>query len=119
MKKTLQFIILLLFVAACTTQPKSKAEIITGEFLFYDNNAVLNTGSEIYGVLVNDKLHELHAQVAPIQKDSFDMVQVYIKGVISKNPNSEGWPEVITINGIDSVAPSIQFENQMIEIRTE
>ena len=82
MKKNLQLIIVLLFVAACTTQPKSKAESITGEFLFYGNNAVLNTGSEIYGVVVDDKLHKLHAQVAPIQKDSFDMVQVYIKGLI-------------------------------------
>ena len=47
------------------------------------------------------------------------MVQVYIKGLISKNPNAEGWPEVITIKDIDSVAPSTPFENQMIEIRTE
>ena len=119
MKKNLQLIILLLFVAACAPQQKSKAESITGEFLFYDNNAVLNTGSEIYGLVVDDKLHELHARVAPIQKDSFDMVQVYIKGVISKNPNAEGWPEVITIKDIDSVAPSTPLENQMIEIRTE
>ncbi|MEC7617359.1 MAG: hypothetical protein VYD39_04025 [Bacteroidota bacterium] len=119
MKKNLQLIIVLLIVAACTTQPKPKAESITGEFLFYDNNAVLNTGSEIYGVVVDDKLHKLHAQVAPIQKDSFDMVQVYIKGLISKNPNPEGWPEVITIKDIDSVAPSTPLENQMIEIRTE
>lgn len=119
MKKNLQLIIALLFMAACTTQPKSKVESITGEFLFYDNNAVLNTGSEIYGVIVDDKLRELHTQVVPIQKDSFDMVQVYIKGLISKNPNAEGWPEVITIKDIDSVAPSTPFENQMIEIRTE
>ena len=60
---------------------------------------------KIYGVVVDDKLHKLHAQVAPIQKDSFDMAQVYIKGLISKNPNAEGWPEVITIKDIDSVAP--------------
>ena len=62
MKYNLAHIALLLFVAACTTQPKLKAESITGEFLFYDNNAVLNTGSEIYGVVVDHKLHELHAQ---------------------------------------------------------
>ena len=117
MTKNLQLIIVLLIEAAWTPQPKS--ESITGEYLFYGNNAVLNTGSEIYGVVVDDKLHKLHAQVAPIQKDSFDMVQVYIKGLISKNPNAEGWPEVITIKDIDSVAPSTPFENQMIEIRTE
>ena len=119
MKKNLQLIIVLLFVAACTTQPKSKAESITGEFLFYDNAAVLNTGSEIYGVVVDDKLHELHAQALTVQKDSFDMVQVFIKGVISKNQNEEGWPQVIKVKEIDSVAPSAPLTNQMIEIRTE
>ena len=54
MKYYLPLIVLLLFVAACTTQPKSEVENVTGEFLFYDNAAVLNTGSEIYGVVVDD-----------------------------------------------------------------
>ena len=119
MKYNLPLIALLLFVAACTTQPKSEVESVTGEFLFYDNAAVLNTGSEIYGVVVDDKLHELHAQALTVQKDSFDMVQVYIKGVISENPNEEGWPQVVTVKEIDSVAPSAPLSNQMIEIRTE
>jgi hypothetical protein len=119
MKYNLPLIALLLFVAACTTQPKSEVENVTGEFLFYDNAAVLNTGSEIYGVVVDDKLHELHAQALTVQKDSFDMVQVYIKGVISKNPNEDGWPQVVTVKEIDSVAPSAPLTNQMIEIRTE
>ena len=119
MKYNLPLIAILLFVAACTTQPKSEVENLTGEFLFYDNAAVLNTGSEIYGVVVDDKLHELHAQAVTIQKDSFDMVQVYIQGFISKNPNEDGWPQVVTIKQIDSVAPSAPLTNQMIEIRTE
>ena len=119
MKYYLPFIALLLFIAACTTQPKSEVESVTGEFLFYDNAAVLNTGSEIYGVVVDDKLHELHAQALTVQKDSFDMVQVFIKGVISKNQNEEGWPQVIKVKEIDSVAPSAPLTNQMIEIRTE
>ena len=119
MKYNLVHITLLLFVAACTTQPKSEVESVTGEFLFYDNAAVLNTGSEIYGVVVDDKLHELHAQALTVQKDSFDMVQVFIKGVISKNQNEEGWPQVIKVKEIDSVAPSAPLTNQMIEIRTE
>ena len=119
MKYILPLIALLLFVAACNTQPKSEVESITGEFLFYDNAAVLNTGSEIYGVVLDDKLHELHAQALTLQKDSFDMVQVYIKGVISENPKEEGWPEVITLKEIDSVAPPVPLTNQMIEIRTE
>ncbi|MBF13444.1 MAG: hypothetical protein CMF46_03665 [Legionellales bacterium] len=119
MKYYLSLISLLLFVTSCITQPKSKVESITGEFLFYDNAAVLNTGNEIYGVIVDEKLHELHAQALNVQKDSFDMVQVFIKGVIFENPNEEGWPQVVTVKEIDSVAPSLPFSNQMIEIRTE
>ena len=119
MKYYLPLIALLLIVTACTTQPKSEVENLTGEFLFYDDAAVLNTGSEIYGVVVDDKLHELHVQALTVQKDSFDMVQVYIKGVISENSNEEGWPQVVTVKEIDSVAPSAPLTNQMIEIRTE
>ena len=119
MKYNLAHIALSMFVAACTTQPKLEIENVTGEFLFYDNAAVLNTGSEIYGVIVDHKLHELHAQALTVQKDSFDMVQVFIKGVISENPNEEGWPQVVTVKEIDSVAPSAPLTNQMIEIRTE
>jgi len=119
MKYTLQLIALLLFAAACTIQPRPQAESLSGEFLFYDNAAVLNTGNSIYGIIVDDKLHELHAQALTMQKDSFDMVQVYIKGVISENPNEEGWPEVVTVQEIDSVAPSAPLTNQMIKIRTE
>ena len=119
MKYNLPLISLLLFFAACTTQPKSEVEKLTGEFLFYNNAAVLNTGSEIYGVAIDDKLHELHAQALTVQKDSFDMVQVFIKGVISENPKEEGWPQVVTVTEIDSVAPSMPLSNQMIEIRNE
>ena len=70
---SLPLIAIFLFVAACTTHPKTqtKSEVknVSGEFLFYDNAAVLNTGSEIYGVVVDDKLHELHAQALTVQKD--------------------------------------------------
>ena len=127
MKYYLSLITLSLFIFACTTQPKSKAEKlsselvenVSGEFLFYDSAAVLNTGSKIYGLVVDDKLHKLNSQAVTLKKDSFDMVQVYIKGVISENPNSEGWPEVITVKEIDSVGPPVQLNNQIIEIRTE
>jgi len=119
MKNQLYFLLLLISVAACSTPPKEKPEIVSGEFLFYSGAAVLNTGSEIYGVVIDDMLHELHAQTVPIQKDSFDMVQVYVKGVISDNPNSDGWSKIVRVVEIDSVAPSSVIENQMIQIRTE
>ena len=118
--KTQLFVLLsLLILNACTTQTQEKSEAIAGEFLFYSGAAVLNTGSEIYGVTIDDMLHELHSQAVPIQKDSFDMVQVYVKGIIADNPNPEGWARVVRVVEIDSVAPSAPIENQMIQIHTE
>ena len=119
MKTRLFVLISVLSLAACSTQTKEKSEAIAGEFLFYSGAAVLNTGSEIYGVAIDDMLHELHSQAVSIQKDSFDMVQVYVKGVISDNPNSDGWRKIVRLVEIDSVAPSSIIENQMIQIRTE
>ena len=90
MKYNLPLIALLFFVAACNMQPKSEVETLTGEFLFYDNAAVLNTGSEIYGVVVDDKLHELHAQALTVQKDSFDIWCKFIsKGLYPKTPTKK------------------------------
>lgn len=109
---------MLLLLIGCTTNPKPQAEMLIGEFLYYENAAVLNTGSTIYGVVVDEKLHELHRMVTPIQKDSFDMVQVIVKGIITEN-TGEGWPQRVRITEIDSVAPSMSLTNQLIEIRTE
>ena len=119
MKIQLLFLSLLLSLAACSPKANVKTEAIAGEFLYYDGAAVLNTGNEIYGMVIDDMLHELHAQTVPIQKDSFDMVQVYVKGVISDNPNSDGWSKIVRLVEIDSVAPSSVIENQMIQIRTQ
>ena len=115
--RILPFTFLLLF-AACTTQPKTETSILSGEFLYYNDAAVLNTGSAIFGAVIDDKLHELHQMVAPIQKDSFDMVQVYLKGIIIEN-TGDGWPQLVRITEIDSVSQSKLQINQLIEIRSE
>ena len=61
MKTRLFVLISVLSFAACSTQTKEKTEAIAGEFLFYSGAAVLNTGSEIYGVTIDDMLHKLHS----------------------------------------------------------
>ena len=86
MKYNLTLIAIFMFVAACTTQPKSKVEVISGEFLFYDNAAVLNTGSEIYGVVVDDKLNELYAQALTVQKIVLIWCKFISKGSFPKTP---------------------------------
>jgi hypothetical protein len=76
---------------------------ITGEFLYIDNAAVLKTNVDIYGVVIDEKLHELNSKCNPLKEDKYDMVLVTIKGVIIKNPQPDGWKEIIEIKDILSV----------------
>ena len=80
--------------------------LITGEFLLWENAAVLKTETDIYGLPVDEKTQELARQCAPLQQGEFDMIPVTIKGIIKKNPQPESWKEIIHITEILSVSKS-------------
>lgn len=121
--KTIVFLLVVLLTWSCTSTKKSTNETqavsIQGEFLYLNDAAVLNTGTEIYGVVIDKKLTELDLRTRPLQKDEYDMVQVFVKGIVEKNPNQEGWENVVRIVSIDSVAPSIAQQNSIIKLSTE
>ena len=105
MKASLFTIILILFVSCSTSSKKeSNDPTFNGEFLYLADAAVLNTGSEIYGVVIDEKMHELHEFCSPFKRDEYDMIQVYVKGVVTDNPEEEGWEKIIRITAIDSIA---------------
>lgn len=87
----------------------SDEDVVTlkGEFIYLADAAVLNCGNKIYGVTIDQKMHELADQVAAKKNDDYDMVPVIINGVVHPNPavseNKEGWPEVVTIKEIVKV----------------
>ena len=105
MKAPLLIFTIFLFVS-CTMSPKKGTNdpMFNGEFLYLSDAAVLNTGSEIYGVVIDEKMHELHEFCSPFKRDEYDMIQVYIKGVITDNPEEDGWEKIIRITAIDSIA---------------
>ncbi len=100
-------LLLLFFIAASCTQATKKTDSnpqFFGEFLYLSDAAVLNTGTEIYGVIIDEKMHELHEFCLPLKRDDFDMVPVYIKGIVQdKPPGEEGWEKRIKITSIDSL----------------
>lgn len=104
--RTLPFILLIAFAASCTQTPK-KADSnpqFYGEFLYFADAAVLNTGTEIYGVIIDEKMHELHDLCTTIKRDEYDMIPVYIKGKVeNKQPEEDGWDKRIKITSIDSL----------------
>ena len=104
--RTLIYILLVALAASCTqTSKKSESNLqFYGEFLYLADAAVLNTGTEIYGVIIDEKMHELHDLCTTIKRDEYDMIPVYIKGKVeNKQPEEEGWDKRIKITSIDSL----------------
>ena len=112
MKKTALLLLMLLAVTGCkelakrSTKAPSEAATVTGEFLYWNNAAVLKTENEIYGVVVDEKMQELDAQCKPFKKDDYDMVAVTVKGIVKKNPVPGSWEEIIEIKEVVSVSGS-------------
>ena len=104
--RILPLIILTIFAMSCMQSSKKRDsnQQFYGEFLYLADAAVLNTGTEIYGVIVDEKMHELHDLCSSLKRDEYDMIPVYVKGKIEhKNPDEEGWEKRITITTIDSL----------------
>jgi len=110
MKKISILFIIFVSFAACkgakevVGKTDAEAQLITGEFLFWNNAAVLKTDTELYGIVIDEKMRELDSQCKPLQNDEFDMMVVTIKGIIKKNPQPESWEEIVQIKEIISVS---------------
>ncbi len=121
--KILPYLALTLLAMGCNNpkKPAEKQEVKTfsGEFLYLADAAVLNTGTDVYGVNINAEMHQLQDMVLPLKKDEFDMIPVYIKGFLTDNTAPEGWPQILTIVAIDSVSSIRKEDNNRIQLSIE
>ncbi|HKK11931.1 MAG TPA: hypothetical protein VJ945_03815 [Flavobacteriaceae bacterium] len=94
--------------------------LMKGEFVYFDGAAVLQANSSsIYGVVINEKMHELDKMAQQFKTDPTDYVSVEIRGkIIPKPDNEEGWPYRVDIKEILKVSKS-QTENEVIKLESE
>ena len=94
--------------------------LLKGEFVYFADAAVLQTNpSSIYGVIVNDKMHELDKLAQQYKTEPTDYVFVEIRGeIIPKPENEEGWPFRISIKEILNVSKS-QNVDEIIKLESE
>ena len=94
--------------------------LLKGEFVYYADAAVIQTNSSsIYGVVINEKMHELDKLAQQYKKEPTDYVSVEIRGeIIPKPENEEGWPYRINIKEIIKVSKS-QNEDEVIKLESE
>jgi len=91
--------------------------LLKGEFIYYADAAVLQTHNEVYGVIIDDKMHELNEQVMKHKTAVTDMIPVEIRGIITPKPeNEEGWNFRVKIKEILKVSKPNPEGGEMITI---
>ena len=118
MKKINLIIVLALALFACKNEPKQEEVnleanraksydqndgfiTLRGEFVYYGDAAVLQTANEIYGVVIDQNMHQLDKQVKAYKKEDTDMVPVTVRvRQFEKNEDEEGWQYRVEIKEI-------------------
>ncbi|HLV14855.1 MAG TPA: hypothetical protein VKY41_06725 [Xanthomarina sp.] len=79
--------------------------LLKGDFVYFADGAVLQTPHEVYGVVIDEKMHELDEKVKPYKKEATDMIPVEIRGkIIQKPEGEEGWPFRVEIKEIVNIS---------------
>ena len=140
MRKTILLTLVLFAFISCKNDSKSNTEkesistdgsektakqndgltLLKGDFIYFSDAAVLQTHREVYGVVIDEKMHELNKQVQQYKIETTDMVPVEIRGkIIPKPEDEEGWPYRIEIKEILNVSKPMPEENAVIKIGEE
>ena len=124
MKKLLLFVFVI-SALGCKKNSKNSNEtiddskIITGNYIYFEDAAVLQNDIEIYGVILNDLAKELNEKAAPLKTNNNDMVRVKVRGTISTKEDSKIlWEKKLEIVEIISISPGKETEN-ILKLGTE
>ena len=78
---------------------------------------MLQTQSEIYGVLITDKLEALQKQAEKHKSEPTDMVKVEIRGKITNQKDEKIlWENKVEVIEILNVKPNSKEENKVIKL---
>lgn len=133
MKKTLLSLAIVFSIFACKEESKKETVVeditsnsvdeklgikqLKGEFIYYADAAVLQTPSEVYGVVIDSMMHVLQNQVGEYKKEATDMVPVAIRGeVIARPEGEEGWPYNVKVLEVLKVYQPQAENNNVIKI---
>lgn len=102
---------------ANTTETTDNLRQVTGNFIYYADAAVLQTKSELFGVIENEKMKELVEKSKAYKNEPTDEVVVTLKVKVSKKPeNEEGWENRVDIIDIVSIAKANPDDNDIIKL---
>lgn len=107
-------------VATQTVEETSSYQVLKGSYLYYADAAILQTPTEVYGVVLDENSVALDKKVTPYKVLDTDMVPVEIKGeIIPKSEGEEGWPLKVKIVEILKVTKPTPEKNDVITLGKE
>ncbi len=103
-----------------TSKQNDGLTLLKGDFIYFADAAVLQTHKEVYGVIIDEKMHELNDQIQKYKVEVTDMVPVEIRGKITPKPKGEeGWPFRVEIKEILNVSKPNPQDNEVIKVGKE
>jgi len=118
--RNLLILVFAITILGCKNNSKNTSEttddttIIKGNYIYFEDAAVLQNEVEIYGVILNDLTKELNKKAAPLKTNDTDMVKVEVRGIISTKENPKIlWDNKLEIVEIISVSKAKQTENTL------
>ncbi len=132
MKRVSIIIILFTILSACKNDKSSDQNLeenraksydqndglitIKGDFIYYQDAAVLQTPTEIYGVVVDENMHELNEKVTPHKKEATDMVPVTVRVKRFESNQKDTWKYKVEIKEILKVEQPVENKNDVIKL---
>ena len=112
--KRIFIFLLITSVLSCKNSTREGLTTIKGNYIFFEDAAVLQNDNEIYGVFLNAKALELNEKAASFKTSNTDMVNVEITGIIStkKDPKIL-WENKIEIIDIIAVSAGKETDNTL------
>ena len=102
-----------------TTETTDDTTIIKGNYIYFEDAAVLQNDVEIYGVYLNDLAKELNKKAAPLKTNETDMVNVEVRGIISSKEDPKIlWEKKLEIVEIINISAAKETEN-ILKLGTE
>jgi len=136
MKKLIILLLSLATFTACKTDSKTEEKTtlddnraksydqndglvtVKGDFIYVpkDNAAVLQTATQIYGVVVDDTMHELNDKISSYKKEDTDMVPVTVRvnRIKSNDPNT--WEYKVEIKEILKIEAPSENSDDVIKL---
>lgn len=131
MKHAVTLIFVLITFISCKNESKSEVVVenhhdeldireLTGRFVYFADAGVLQTESELFGVVEDEKAQELIKKAAPLKDQPTDEVKVTLKVKVTKKPeHEEGWENRIEIIDIITVSKVYQTDSNIIKLRSQ